>query len=182
MIKIKNIEQALQNIKPFVHKTPLIHSNSFSKMFGAGVYLKAENLQKTGSFKVRGAFNKMVNMRDRKVIAASMGNHAQGVALAANRLGIKATVVMPERASISKQLATKGYGAEVILHGNSFDEALKYAKTIERERGCTFIHTYDDVDLIAGHGTIGLEILDEIPDVDSVIVPIGGGVLYRVFL
>src|SRR3989338_8412989 len=91
------------------------------------------------------------------VVTASAGNHAQGVALAAN------------------QLATKGYGAEVILHGNSFDEALKYAKTIERERGCTFIHTYDDVDLIAGHGTIGLEILDEIPDVDSVIVPIGGG-------
>jgi threonine dehydratase len=179
MVTLENIKEAQKNIRDYIHKTPLVYSNSISNMTGLQVYIKVENLQKTGSFKIRGATNKILNMsaeeRMNGVVTASAGNHAQGVALAANRLGIKATVVMPERASISKQLATKGYGAEVILHGNSFDEALKYAKTIERERGCTFIHTYDDVDLIAGHGTIGLEILDEIPDVDSVIVPIGGG-------
>src|SRR3989338_239149 len=166
MVTLENIKEAQKNIRDYIHKTPLVYSNSISNMTGLQVYIKVENLQKTGSFKIRGATNKILNMSAEEkmngAVTASAGNHAQGVALAANRLGIKATVVMPERASISKQLATKGYGAEVILHGNSFDEALKYAKTIERERGCTFIHTYDDVDLIAGHGTIGLEILDEI--------------------
>ncbi|MBI3600535.1 MAG: threonine ammonia-lyase [Nitrospinae bacterium] len=181
MVTLEDIKEAQRNIKDYIHKTPLVYSNSISSMTGLDVYLKLENLQKTGSFKIRGATNKISRMsadeRKRGVVTASAGNHAQGVALSANRFGIKATVVMPEKSSISKQLATKGYGAEVILYGNSFDDALQHARTIEKDRGCIFIHTYDDEDLIAGQGTIGLEILDELPDVNSVIVPIGGGSL-----
>jgi threonine dehydratase len=181
LVTLQDIKEAQRNIKDYIHKTPLVYSNSISSMTGLDVYLKLENLQKTGSFKIRGATNKIsrlsVEEKRRGVVTASAGNHAQGVALAAGRFGIKAAVVMPEKSSISKQLATKGYGAEVILHGSSFDEALQYARTIERERGCIFIHTYDDEDLIAGQGTIGLEIFDELPDVNSVIVPIGGGSL-----
>lgn len=181
MITLNRINEAQNNIRSYIHKTPLIYSNSISIMTGMEVYLKLENLQKTGSFKIRGATNKISHLseseRKRGVVTASAGNHAQGVALAANRFGIGATVVMPEKSAISKQLATRGYGAEVILYGNSFDEAFKYARTIEKDKGCTFIHTYDDEDLIAGQGTIGLEIFDELPDVDSVIVPIGGGSL-----
>ncbi len=181
MVTLQDIKKAQRNIKDYIHKTPLVYSNSISSITGLDIYLKLENLQKTGSFKIRGAANKISRMpsdeRKRGVVTASAGNHAQGVALAANRFGIKAVVVMPEKSSISKQTAAKGYGAEVILHGNSFDESLQYAKTIERERGCTFIHTYDDEALISGQGTIGMEILDELPDADSVIVPIGGGSL-----
>jgi len=181
VISFDDIKKAQENIKDYIHRTPLVYSNSISRITGLEVYIKLENLQKTGSFKIRGATNKISRLsedeRKRGVVTASAGNHAQGVALAASRLGIKAAVVMPEKASISKQLATKGYGAEVILYGNSFDEALEYARRIERDRNCTFIHTYDDNDLIAGQGTIGLEILEDLPDVDSVVVPIGGGSL-----
>jgi threonine dehydratase len=181
LVGFNEIKKAQENIRGHIHRTPLVHSNSISKITGLEVYTKLENLQKTGSFKIRGATNKISLLsgdeRKRGVVTASAGNHAQGVALAAARLGIKATVIMPERASISKQLATRGYGAEVILHGNSFDEALEYARKIEIDRNCTFIHTYDDNDLIAGQGTIGLEILEDLPDVDSVVIPIGGGSL-----
>jgi len=181
VISFDDIKKAQETIKDYIHRTPLVYSNSISRITGLEVYIKLENLQKTGSFKIRGAANKISHLsedeRKRGVVTASAGNHAQGVALAASRLGIKATVVMPERASISKQLATKGYGAEVILYGNSFDEALEYARRIERDRNYKFIHTYDDNDLIAGQGTIGLEILEDLPDVDSVVVPIGGGSL-----
>ncbi len=172
MVNVKDIEKALQNIRPFVHKTPLIHSNSFSKMTGAEVYLKAENLQKTGSFKVRGAFNKMVNIKDSKVIAASMGNHAQGVAFAADRLRIQAKIVMPVTAPIVKEEATRGYGAEVVLYGESFNDALNYALSQE---GYTFIHAFDDDEVIVGQGTIGVEILDDLRDIDAILVPVGGG-------
>jgi threonine dehydratase len=179
MLTLDDIKKAHKNIKDYIHKTPLIYSNSLSNMTGFEVYIKLENLQKTGSFKIRGATNKIYNMpedkKKRGVVTASAGNHAQGVALSAYKFGIKASVIMPEKSSISKQLATKGYGAEVILYGNSFDEALEYARSIEKERGCTFIHTYDDEDLIAGQGTIGLEILDELPDLNSIVVPVGGG-------
>jgi threonine dehydratase len=179
MLTLDDIKRAHKNIKNYIHKTPLIYSNSLSNMTGFEVYIKLENLQKTGSFKIRGATNKIYNMpedkKKRGVVTASAGNHAQGVALSAYKFGIKASVIMPEKSSISKQLATKGYGAEVILYGNSFDEALEYARSIEKERGCTFIHTYDDEDLIAGQGTIGLEILDELPDLNSIVVPVGGG-------
>ena len=171
-IDLSSIQDALESISPYVHRTPLIYSNSFSKMFDAEVYIKAENLQKTGSFKVRGAFNKLRKWREGKVIAASMGNHAQGVAFAAMSLGMEASIVMPSTASIVKQEATKGYGAEVILYGESFSDALNYAVS---QKGYEFIHAFDDEDIIAGQGTIGLEIAEDTKDADVVIVPVGGG-------
>lgn len=171
MLSLQDIQNALENIRNYTHKTPLIYSNSFSKMTGAEVFLKAENLQKTGSFKVRGAFNKMAFIKD-KVITASMGNHAQAVAFAANRLGIDAKIVMPVTVPIIKEEATKGYGAEVILYGDSFRDALDYAVS-QTDR--IFIHAFDDEDIIAGQGTIGLEILDELKEVDAILVPVGGG-------
>lgn len=169
---IKDIRKAAEVIGDFIHKTPLIYSNSFSAMTGAEVYLKAENLQKTGSFKVRGAFYKLNSLGNKNVIAASMGNHAQGVAYAASKLGIHAKIVMPLSASIVKQEATKGYGAELVLHGESFQDALQYAGSQE---GQVFIHAFDDEKIIAGQGTIGLEIVEELKDFDTVIVPVGGG-------
>lgn len=171
-IDLSSIQDALKSISPYVHKSPLIYSNSFSKMFDAEVYIKAENLQKTGSFKVRGAFNKLMKLKADMVIAASMGNHAQGIAFAAMSLGLKASIVMPSTASIVKQEATKGYGAEVVLYGETFNDALDYAMS---QKDYTFIHAFDDEDIIAGQGTIGLEITDELKDVDVVIVPVGGG-------
>ena len=131
MITINNIEQAQKNIGKYIHRTPLIPSNSLSNLSGADVYLKLENLQKTGSFKVRGAFNKLVTAKDQRVIAASMGNHAQAVAYAAGKLGKRAVIVMPETASLIKQEATKGYGAEVVLLGEHLSDALNHALTIK---------------------------------------------------
>lgn len=172
MITIKDIRGAYERIKPFVHKTPLVYSNSFSSMTGAEVYLKVENFQKTGSFKVRGAFNRMISIRGGKVIAASMGNHAQGVAYAANRLGVHAKIVMPVTAPIVKEEATRGYGAEVVLYGESFIDALKYAHD---QKDYIFIHAFDDDRVIEGQGTIGIEIMEDIKDIDFVLVPVGGG-------
>jgi threonine dehydratase len=171
MVNFKDIQTAAKNIKDFVHKTPLIYSNSFSKMTGAEVYLKVENLQKTGSFKVRGAFNKMINVSG-KVIAASMGNHAQAVAFAASRLGMHAKVIMPVTAPIVKEEATKGYGAEVVLYGENFKEALDYAFS---QRDYIFIHAFDDDEVISGQGTVGIEITEDLKDVDVILVPVGGG-------
>ncbi len=171
MIKLQDIQAAAENIKDFIHKTPLIHSNSFSKMTGAEVFLKAENLQKTGSFKVRGAFNKMIKVKG-KVIAASMGNHAQAVAFAAKTLGIQAKIVMPVTAPIVKEEATKGYGAEVVLYGENFHESLDYALSYENY---VFIHPFDDDDIISGQGIIGIEIIEDLKDIDIVLVPVGGG-------
>ncbi len=172
MIGITDIEDARRSLGAFVHKTPLIYSSSFSRVTGAEVYLKAENLQKTGSFKVRGAFNRVRTVGSERVIAASMGNHAQGVAYAATALGKQATIVMPLNAPIVKQEATKGYGAEVILHGESFNEALDFALT---KKDMAFVHAFDDDAVIAGQGTIALEILEDLKDIDFVIVPVGGG-------
>ncbi len=171
MLTLTDIQKALENIKDHIHKTPLIYSNSFSKMTGAEVFLKAENLQKTGSFKVRGAFNKMVHIKG-KVIAASMGNHAQAIAFAAGKIGIHAKIVMPITAPIVKEEATKGYGAEVILYGKSFKEALDYALS---QKDYTFIHAFDDKEVIAGQGTIGIEIIEDLKDIDIIFVPVGGG-------
>jgi threonine dehydratase len=171
MLNIRDIQKAYENIRDHVHKTPLIYSNSFSKMTSAEVYLKAENLQKTGSFKVRGAFNKMLHIKG-KVVAASMGNHAQAVAFAAARIGIYAKIVMPVTAPIVKEEATKGYGAEVVLYGESFKESMDYALS---QKDYTFIHAFDDEEVIAGQGTIGLEIVEDLRDVDIIFVPIGGG-------
>ncbi|MEK6678428.1 MAG: threonine ammonia-lyase [Nitrospirota bacterium] len=172
MLLLSSIQESLKSISSYIHRTPLIYSNSFSRMFGCEVYLKAENLQKTGSFKVRGAFNKLIKLKSDKVIAASTGNHAQGVAFAAQTLGLKAKIVMPVTASIVKQEATKGYGAEVVLYGDSFKDALNYAMS---QKDYAFIHAFDDEDIIAGQGTIGIEILDEIKNIDAVLAPVGGG-------
>lgn len=172
MITLKQIQKAAKTIEPFVHKTPLIYSSYFSSLTECEVYVKAENLQKTGSFKVRGAFNKLSAIKKGKVVAASMGNHAQAVAHAASTLGLKSRIIMPENAPIVKEEATRGYGAEVILHGQRFSDALDYAKSLKNFH---FIHTFDDDEIIAGQGTIGLEICKELPEPDYILVPVGGG-------
>jgi threonine dehydratase len=161
-----------------VLRTPLIYSHTLSRTGGGDVFLKLENLQTTGSFKLRGALNRLALFKERgegsRVVAASAGNHGQGVAFAAAHLGIPATIVMPQGASISKQMATQGYGAEVILHGGDIGAALERAQTLVAQ-GYTFIHPYDDLDVIAGQGTLGLEIIEDLPGVDTVVVPVGGG-------
>ncbi|HHD11506.1 MAG TPA: threonine ammonia-lyase [Deltaproteobacteria bacterium] len=176
---VELIEEARRRLKGVVHESPLVYSTSFSRMFGVEVYLKLENLQKTGSFKVRGAYNRISLLTEeekaRGVVAASSGNHAQGVAWAAGLLGVRATIVMPETTPIVKYMATKGYGAEVILHGRTFTDACQKAKELVRTRGLTFIHPFDDELIIAGQGTIGVEILSALPDADCVVVPVGGG-------
>lgn len=172
MVIFKDIQAARLRIAPYVHKTPLLNSRSLSEMTGADVYIKAEHLQKTGSFKVRGAFNKMAPIAHGKAVAASMGNHAQAVAFAARQLGMEARIVMPKSVSIVKEQATRGYGAKVDLRGDTFQEALDHALALQ---GYTFIHAYDDEAVIAGQGTIGLEILEEMQQVDDVLVPVGGG-------
>jgi threonine dehydratase len=178
MVNLDDIQGAAGVLDGVAIKTPLIFSTSFSRRAGAQVYLKLENLQKTGSFKFRGAYHKLSKIRPQVgalgVVAASAGNHAQGVAHAAQLLGVPATIVMPEWASISKQLATRGYGGRVILAGTNLTESLAQARTLEAE-GRTFMHPYDDADVIAGQGTIGLEILAELPTVDAILVPVGGG-------
>lgn len=178
MISLKDIEAAAKVIKGKIIRTPLIHSPTFSRMCGAQVFLKLENLQNTGSFKLRGATFKILShlgeIGPEGVVAASAGNHAQGVALAATRAGLRATIVMPEWASISKQQATSGYGGEVILEGQNIGECITKAKELARS-GKTFIHPFDDHDIITGQGTLALEILDDLPDPDMIFVPIGGG-------
>jgi threonine dehydratase len=159
-------------IKPFIHRTPLIRSRSFSEMTGADVYVKAENLQKTGAYKVRGVFNKLIGISSGKVITASMGNHAQALAFAARTLGIGSRIVMPLTVSIPKEEATRAYGAEVFLHGENLKEALAYAL---QQEGYTFVHPYDDDLVIRGQATIGLEIIEDLPEPDVIIVPVGGG-------
>ncbi|MFW9788189.1 MAG: threonine ammonia-lyase [Candidatus Thorarchaeota archaeon] len=174
--KILDAREVLSDIK---HVTRLDHSSTFSKISGGEVYLKLESLQKTGSFKVRGAAYAMSQLTDKEkkmgVIAASAGNHAQGVAYAATRLGIKSTIVMPCFSPVAKIQATQGYGATVVLQGTVFDDALAHARKIAEETGATFLHPFNDEDVIAGQGTIGLEILDECPKVDVIAVPVGGG-------
>ena len=176
MIGLKDVTEAAGRVGPFIHKTPLVYSNSFSRMTGADVFLKAENLQKTGSFKVRGAFNRIVDVRGDMVIAASMGNHAQGVAFAAGRLGKRAKIVMPVTAPIVKQEATRGYGAEVILYGDSFSEALDYALS---HKDHEFIHAFDDDAVIAGQGTVGLEIAEELGAPTMSLCRLGEAALFQ---
>lgn len=172
MIDLHDINKAFERISTFIHRTPLIYSNSFSALTGAEVYLKTENLQKTGSFKVRGAFSRMASIGNGKVIASSMGNHAQGVAYAARMLGLHAKIVMPLTAPIVKEEATRGYGAEVLRVGESFEDALKFALS---QKDYTFIHAFDDDGIIAGQGTVGIEILEDMKDIDFILVPVGGG-------
>ena len=177
MVRLTDIKQAAKRLKDVVYKTPITYSYSLSEISGANVFLKLESLQRTGSFKIRGAYNKLckLNGTDRRVIAASAGNHAQGVALAAKLLGMKANLVMPEGTPINKIVAVRHYGADVFLHGNTFDDAYAYARRLEKESGDLFVHAFDDPDVIAGQGTIGLEIIESLKDVESVIVPVGGG-------
>ncbi len=162
-----------------IKKTPLIHSPVFSELTGSDVYLKAEFRQKTGSFKIRGAYFKIKSLSDEEkkhgVVAASAGNHAQGVAFASSLEKIPCTIVMPKNASPAKVAATRGYGAKVVLEGINYDESSSKAKEISHDTGATMIHAFDDPQIIAAQGVIGLEILDDLPDVDEIYVPIGGG-------
>jgi threonine dehydratase len=171
--------QAKETLSSVIAETSLIYSPGFSDEYGNQVYLKPENLQKTGAFKIRGAYNKIVNLSDsdkrKGLICSSAGNHAQGVAYAAKVLGVKATIVMPRPTPLIKVQATKQYGAEVVLYGDIYDDAYKEAKRLEKEKDLVFIHPFDDLDVIYGQGTIGLEIVDELEDVDAVLVPVGGG-------
>ena len=172
-------EAAYEKVAPHIHHTPLISSRILSEATGFDVRLKAEVFQKTGSYKIRGPLNKFTYLTDeerrRGVVCSSAGNHAQGVALAAKIHGIKAVVVMAENATPSKVAATRGYGAEVVLHGTIWDEANEKAKELVGERGLTYVHPFDDLELIAGQGTLGLEIIRDWPEVEVVVVPIGGG-------
>jgi threonine dehydratase len=174
----EEIEVARNKIKKIILRTPLIYSDTLSRLTGKEVFLKLENLQKTGSFKIRGAYYKLScltpSMKKRGVVAASAGNHAQGVALACSLLEIHSTIVMPEGVSLAKQMATRAYGGEVVLFGQNTEEALQYAKKLTKD-GRPLIHPFDDEQVIAGQGTIGLEILEEVPGVEAIIVPVGGG-------
>ena len=178
-IELKDFEQAQERLRPILHHTELDLSSTFSAMTGGKIYLKCENRQKTGSFKIRGASNKIAAMVERgertPVVASSAGNHAQGVACAARKFGIPATIVMPKTAPIAKAQATEGYGAKVVLAGDCYDDAYARACEICREEGAAFLHPYNDLEVIAGQGTLGLEILGDLPSVDVVIVPAGGG-------
>ena len=175
---LKDIEAARERLQRVVLHTPLVYSQSLSRRGGREVFLKLENLQTTGSFKLRGALNRLTLMRERgegdRVVAASAGNHGQGVAWAATHLGLKATIVMPRGASLTKQLACRGYGADLVLEGQTLTEALTKARELAA-RGCIFIHPFDDLEVVAGQGTLGLEIVFDLPEVDTVILPVGGG-------
>ena len=179
MLELKDFEAAADRLKNVIHNIPLSTSCTFSAMTGAEVYLKYENQQKTGSFKVRGAYNKIMKRFAEgdlhAVVASSAGNHAQGVAYAAKLSGVKATVVMPTTTPLIKVNRTKGYGAEVVLAGDVFDEACAYAYKLADEHGYTFVHPFDDLAVATGQGSIAMEIIKELPTVDYILVPIGGG-------
>ncbi|WP_440060259.1 threonine ammonia-lyase [Thermogladius sp. 4427co] len=173
------IQDATRVVYEGVHKTPLVYNTTFSRMTGNEVYLKLENMQKTGAFKARGAFYKIYRhieeAREKGVVTASSGNHAQGVAYASSVLGARATIVMPETTPIFKINATKSYGAEVVLYGSVYDEAYEKAVEIAREKKALFVHPFNDPEVIAGQGTIGVEVFEQLSDVETVLVPIGGG-------
>lgn len=179
MISLNKIIQAKRNIDGFVAKTPFGFAPKLSKIAGADIYLKKENLQITGAYKVRGAFNKIANLDENAkkcgVVAASAGNHAQGVAISAKHFGVKAIIIMPEAAPLSKVSGTKALGAEVILKGNNFDEAYAYALEYAKDNNMSFIHPFDDELVQAGQGTIALEMLDEVSNLNYMVVPVGGG-------
>lgn len=177
--QLNSIREARKRIEGVIKKTPLIYSDLFSKSSGNYIYIKPENLQKTGAFKIRGAYNKIAQLSDEEkekgLVTSSAGNHAQGVAYAAKELGVKATIVMPVTTPFIKVDSTRNYGVNVVLSGTVYDEAYEKALEIEKEEGATLIHPFDDLEVIYGQGTIGLEILEELPDVDAILVPVGGG-------
>lgn len=178
-VRLDDVQQAAELLESVIELTPVEHSRALTNALGSEVYLKCENLQRSGSFKVRGAYVRMAKLSAEQkaygVVAASAGNHAQGVALAAEQLGIKARIYMPLGAALPKIAATKSRGAEVVLHGATVDEALAEAKRYAEETGAVFVHPFDNADIIAGQGTIGLEILEQVPDVETIIVGVGGG-------
>ena len=179
MLSLDSIGVARERIAGHVHLTPLLSATRLGERAGVQLYLKCESLQKTGSFKVRGALNKLATLdapsRARGVVTVSAGNHAQALAWASRAAGVRCTVVMPEQASRTKVDASRGYGADVILHGATSAEAFAHAHELEASRGLVFVHPFDDADVCAGAGTVGLEILDQLHDVSAVVVPIGGG-------
>lgn len=178
-VTIANVWQAHKFLKPIMHHTLLTNSRTMSEMTGADIYLKAEHMQRGGSFKARGAAYKISRLtkeqRSAGVIAASAGNHAQGVAIAAAEHKIPCTIVMPEIAPLAKVTATQGYGANVVLYGATYDDAYQHCLELQQASGATFVHAFDDPDIIAGQGTLGLEMLNDLPDADAIVVPIGGG-------
>ena len=178
-VTLGDIEEAARLLDGVIERTPVAHSRALSEQVGSEVYLKCENLQRSGSFKVRGAYVRMAKLTEAEkavgVVAASAGNHAQGVALAASRLGISARIYMPQGAALPKIAATRSHGAEVVLHGVNVDEALAEAKRYAEETSAVFVHPFDNEDIIAGQGTLGLEVLEQVPDVDTILVGVGGG-------
>lgn len=178
-LSLKKFEEAAEKVKEVTLATNLVYSEYFSNQSGNKVYLKPENMQYTGAYKVRGAYYKISTMsedaRKKGLITASAGNHAQGVAYAASKYGVPATVVMPTTTPLIKVNRTKAYGAKVVLYGNVYDEACEYAMKLAKEQGLTFVHPFDDLDVATGQGSIAMEIIKELPTVDYILVPIGGG-------
>lgn len=176
---LQDIRAAAERLKEHIRTTPTVYSYTFSEVLGSDVYLKLENLQRTGSFKVRGALNRILTLpeeaRAKGLIAASAGNHAQGVALAASLAGCSSKIVMPINTALMKVERTRGYGADVVLFGNNYDEAAAHAVELSRAEGRTPVHPFDELEVIHGQGTVGLEIAQQVPDVGAVILPIGGG-------
>lgn len=179
MLTLEKFEEAYNTVKKVTQETKLVYSDYFSAQTGNSVYLKPENMQRTGAYKVRGAYYKISTLSDSErkkgLITASAGNHAQGVAFAAKQYGVKAVIVMPTTTPLIKVNRTKGYGAEVVLHGDVYDEACEYAYKLADEQGYTFVHPFDDLAVATGQGTIAMEIVKELPLVDYILVPIGGG-------
>ena len=179
LLTLDQVKAAAKLLEGIAQRTPLESSRSLTALVGVPTYLKCENLQRTGAFKIRGAYNRIHGLSDEQrragVVAASAGNHAQGVALASSLLDVKATVFMPEGAALPKVEATAGYGADVVLKGSNYDEAFSAATEFAGTSGATMVHPFDHLDVMAGQGTIGLEILEDLPDVSAVIVPVGGG-------
>ncbi|MFT7878824.1 MAG: threonine ammonia-lyase [Sulfurimonas sp.] len=179
MLDLKEIEKAYERVSGVVHRTPFSHAPILSQMSGFEIYLKKENLQRTGAFKLRGAFNKIASLMESGgitgVVAASAGNHAQGVAYTAQHFGITATIVMPESTPLTKIQGVKEFGASVILHGANYDEAYAYATEFAKEKGLSFVHPFADDEVMAGQGTITLEMFEEVKDLDAIVVPVGGG-------
>ena len=179
MVELSDVEAAQARIRDRVYLSPCARSETLSRLSGTEAYLKLENLQMTGSFKERGALNRLLTLepaaRERGLIAASAGNHAQGVAYHAGRLGIPTTIVVPETTPIIKVASTRAHGARVILHGGGYDEAYSEARRIEQAEGLVFIHPFDDPGVIAGQGTVGLDLLEQVPELEAVVVPVGGG-------
>ena len=179
MLDLNNIKKAYKRLQGVVHHTPFAYAPILSQISGYEVYLKKENLQRTGAFKLRGAFNKIASLVESGekggVVAASAGNHAQGVAFSAKHFGIEATIVMPESTPLTKIQGVKEFGATVILHGSNYDEAYAYAVTFGEEYNYTFVHPFTDEEVMAGQGTVALEMFDEVADLDALVVPVGGG-------